>query len=81
MILWSPYLSDLNTANQVFRRIFPLNRGIYEDKVANFWYCLSVFIKIKNYFEEYQLAWIRFVCIKKNFVSKILILFFLSVHF
>ncbi|KAH9418775.1 Glucosyltransferase-like protein [Dermatophagoides pteronyssinus] len=58
MILWSPYLSDLNTANQVFRRIFPLNRGIYEDKVANFWYCLSVFIKIKNYFEEYQLAWI-----------------------
>lgn len=63
VILWSPYLEDFNTILQVVRRIFPLNRGIYEDKVSNFWYCLSVFIKVKNYFTEDQLAWMRFVII------------------
>lgn len=60
-LLWLPYLTDLDSTLQVVRRIFPLNRGIYEDKVANFWYCISIVFKVKNYFNHTQLAYIRFV--------------------
>lgn len=57
-LLWLPYLSSSASALQVVRRIFPLNRGIYEDKVANFWYCISILIKVKNIFTESQLAYL-----------------------
>ncbi|XP_065070236.1 dolichyl pyrophosphate Man9GlcNAc2 alpha-1,3-glucosyltransferase-like [Rhopilema esculentum] len=48
VICWLPFLSDLSLALQVLHRIFPFARGLYEDKVANFWCSLSVLIKIKN---------------------------------
>ncbi|KAI8918723.1 glycosyl transferase [Entophlyctis helioformis] len=35
---------------QVFVRVFPIQRGLYEDKVANFWCALSVGIKLRNLF-------------------------------
>lgn len=43
-----PYLNDMKTTMSVIERLFPFQRGIYEDKVANFWYCLSLAIKMKN---------------------------------
>ncbi|KAI2808937.1 Glucosyltransferase-like protein [Blomia tropicalis] len=55
-LLWLPYLSSLDSVFQVVRRIFPLGRGIYEDKVANFWYCLSILVKVKTIFSDSQLA-------------------------
>lgn len=58
-LLWLPYLSNLDSVLQVVRRVFPLDRGIYEDKVANFWYCLSIVIKVKKFFTDSQLAFIR----------------------
>lgn len=60
-ILWFPYLKNAESALQVVRRIFPLERGIYEDKVANFWYCISVVIKIKNLIPSSWLTILRFV--------------------
>lgn len=59
VILWLPYIDNLDSIFKVYRRIFPLNRGIYEDKVANFWYCLSILIKVKN-FNSSQLAVLRY---------------------
>lgn len=56
-LLWLPYLSSTGAALQVVRRIFPLDRGVYEDKVANFWYCISILFKVKNFFTESQLAY------------------------
>lgn len=47
-ICWLPFLGDLSLALQVVQRIFPVARGLYEDKVANFWCSISVAIKIKN---------------------------------
>lgn len=34
---------------QMIHRIFPFARGLFEDKVANFWCALNVVIKIKKY--------------------------------
>jgi alpha-1,3-glucosyltransferase len=34
---------------QMIHRIFPFARGLFEDKVANFWCALNVVIKIKNF--------------------------------
>merc|ERR1712032_748584 len=35
---------------QVIRRIFPFERGLFEDKVANFWGSTNVAIKWRNVF-------------------------------
>lgn len=45
---WLPFLQDVETAKSVLVRLFPFNRGLYEDKVANFWCSLSVVIKLKQ---------------------------------
>ena len=34
---------------QVLHRVFPFSRGLFEDKVANFWCALNVVLKIRNY--------------------------------
>ncbi|KAJ3277061.1 Glucosyltransferase-like protein [Terramyces sp. JEL0728] len=36
---------------QVFHRVFPVARGLYEDKVANFWCALSVVVKLRSIFD------------------------------
>lgn len=55
-IVWSPYLVSLSDFTQVLNRVFPINRGLFEDKVASIWCSLSVLIKFKNIFENSQMA-------------------------
>uniref|UniRef100_A0A3Q1J7T8 Alpha-1,3-glucosyltransferase n=1 Tax=Anabas testudineus TaxID=64144 RepID=A0A3Q1J7T8_ANATE len=47
-LCWLPFLSDPDQALQVVRRIFPVARGLFEDKVANAWCSLNVLIKIRS---------------------------------
>ncbi|KAM3875955.1 dolichyl pyrophosphate Man9GlcNAc2 alpha-1,3-glucosyltransferase [Diretmus argenteus] len=47
-LCWLPFLSDPSQALQVVRRIFPVARGLFEDKVANTWCSLNVLIKIRT---------------------------------
>lgn len=47
-ICWWPFLSDPQQILQVLHRLFPVNRGLFEDKVANTWCSLNVLIKIKT---------------------------------
>uniref|UniRef100_A0A668AFW5 Alpha-1,3-glucosyltransferase n=1 Tax=Myripristis murdjan TaxID=586833 RepID=A0A668AFW5_9TELE len=47
-LCWLPFLSDPSQALQVVRRIFPVARGLFEDKVANTWCSLNVLIKIRS---------------------------------
>ncbi|XP_072295016.1 dolichyl pyrophosphate Man9GlcNAc2 alpha-1,3-glucosyltransferase [Eucyclogobius newberryi] len=47
-LCWLPFLSDPGQALQVLRRIFPVARGLFEDKVANTWCSLNVLIKIRS---------------------------------
>ncbi|KAF5294906.1 hypothetical protein FQR65_LT10704 [Abscondita terminalis] len=46
-IIWSPFLDNLNNAKQVLHRLFPVARGVFEDKVANIWCALNVLYKFK----------------------------------
>ena len=47
-VCWVPFLVDVETALQVLHRQFPFERGLFEDKVANIWCSVSVFIKIRQ---------------------------------
>ncbi|XP_076026316.1 dolichyl pyrophosphate Man9GlcNAc2 alpha-1,3-glucosyltransferase [Genypterus blacodes] len=47
-LCWSPFLSDPSQALQVVRRIFPVARGLFEDKVANAWCSLNTLVKIRT---------------------------------
>lgn len=54
--LWSPFClfprvgaTCLSSCGQVLHRLFPFARGIFEDKVANLWYALSVLIDFRNF--------------------------------
>ncbi|KAI9847400.1 MAG: Glucosyltransferase-like protein [Sclerophora amabilis] len=43
------YFPLLQQLSQSVHRIFPFARGIFEDKVANLWCTLNVFIKLRQY--------------------------------
>jgi len=47
--LYYPILLQLT---QVIHRVFPFHRGLFEDKVANFWCALHTFHKLHNYPRE-----------------------------
>ena len=43
------YFPIIEQLVQVIHRIFPFARGLFEDKVANFWCALNVVIKLRKY--------------------------------
>ena len=51
---WSPFFltGGLNGGVQVLKRLFPFERGLYEDKVANFWCSISVLFKMRQLFSQ-----------------------------
>uniref|UniRef100_A0A182M0S4 dolichyl-P-Glc:Man9GlcNAc2-PP-dolichol alpha-1,3-glucosyltransferase n=1 Tax=Anopheles culicifacies TaxID=139723 RepID=A0A182M0S4_9DIPT len=48
IILWLPWLRSLDAVGQLVHRIFPVARGVFEDKVSNVWCVVNVFIKLRN---------------------------------
>lgn len=46
------YYPLLQQGAQLIHRVFPFARGLFEDKVANFWCALNVLIKLRKYPEE-----------------------------
>lgn len=48
-VCWSPFLyHGPQCTLAMLRRLFPVSRGIFEDKVANIWCAVSPVIKFKN---------------------------------
>ena len=48
-LIWSPFIYyGTDSVLQVVTRIFPFARGVFEDKVANFWCALDVVYKLKQ---------------------------------
>jgi alpha-1,3-glucosyltransferase len=43
------YYPIIQQTAQLLYRVFPFSRGLFEDKVANFWCSLNVFVKLKTY--------------------------------
>lgn len=57
--MFFPFLDSVEHISQVIIRMFPLNRGLYEDKVANFWCAINIIIKLREMFEIHVLTRIR----------------------
>ncbi|GAM19578.1 hypothetical protein SAMD00019534_027530, partial [Acytostelium subglobosum LB1] len=49
IVCWLPFLS-LEQITQLLIRLFPTARGLFEDKVANFWCVFSVVVNFKSRF-------------------------------
>ncbi|CAG8536207.1 15009_t:CDS:2, partial [Gigaspora rosea] len=60
-IVFYPFLGTLEQISQVIIRIFPLQRGLYEDKVANIWCAINVIIKLREIFDISLLAKISLI--------------------
>lgn len=54
-LFWLPFL-DCSSSLQVLKRIFPVQRGLFEDYVANFWCVSSLVFKWKKYLSGSVLA-------------------------
>ncbi|CAH9067209.1 unnamed protein product [Cuscuta europaea] len=54
-VIWWPYLYSKEASLEVFARLAPFERGIYEDYVANFWCTSSVLVKWKRLFSSQSL--------------------------
>ncbi|KAF7655389.1 hypothetical protein LDENG_00056890 [Lucifuga dentata] len=61
-LCWLPFLSDPSQTLQIVRRIFPLARGLFEDKVANTWCSLNTLIKIKTILSSDSQLYLSLVC-------------------
>ena len=70
-VLLGPFLND---AFQVFKAVFPVYRGLYEDKVANFWCALSVILKLREMFNLDDLMKLRYICLISASVTLIVCL-------
>jgi alpha-1,3-glucosyltransferase len=54
-ILWYPLIHAMSLTKAVeaiFTRIFPIRRGIFEDKVASFWCVLHNFYKVNSLWDR-----------------------------
>eukprot|EP00752_Nemacystus_decipiens_P008931 g7973.t2 len=63
--MWAPFCifpgaddesGCLSSLGQVARRLFPFSRGLFEDKVANLWFCADVVLKLRRRLAVPQLA-------------------------
>ncbi|XP_075156493.1 ALG6 alpha-1,3-glucosyltransferase garnysstan [Haematobia irritans] len=56
VILWLPWIFSKHTFMATLSRLFPFNRGVFEDKVANIWCSLNVIYKFKENVTNSQMA-------------------------
>jgi alpha-1,3-glucosyltransferase len=55
-LIWLPFLRSVDSFLAVVTRVFPFNRGLFEDKVANLWCALLPLIKLRRIFSQSSLA-------------------------
>lgn len=46
-LVWMPWLTSWASAKQTLHRIFPVARGVFEDKVSNVWCAINIVYKLK----------------------------------
>ena len=52
-VIYYPWIK-YNKLTDVFSRIFPFKRGLFEDKVATFWCVINIFIKLNKIFKKFN---------------------------
>uniref|UniRef100_A0A7G3AJJ0 Alpha-1,3-glucosyltransferase n=1 Tax=Lutzomyia longipalpis TaxID=7200 RepID=A0A7G3AJJ0_LUTLO len=65
-LLWLPWLRDVDDLKQVLVRVFPINRGLFEDKVANFWCTFNTIFKFKDAIPKEKMA---LYCLSTTLIS------------
>ncbi|KAG0053198.1 Glucosyltransferase-like protein [Gryganskiella cystojenkinii] len=55
-VLFAPWAQTVPEFFQVIHRIFPVFRGLYQDKVGNVWCAVNVVIKLREIFDIQQLV-------------------------
>ncbi|KAG0279350.1 Glucosyltransferase-like protein [Linnemannia exigua] len=55
-LLFSPWMQSQEEILQVIHRIFPVFRGLYQDKVANIWCAVNIVIKLRERFDIQSLV-------------------------
>ena len=58
---WRLTAWDLSTPQQIFHRVFPFGRGLWEDKVANTWCATNILIKWRSLYSSPFLQKLRFL--------------------
>lgn len=61
-IVFAPWIFPRFDVIHVLQRLFPVARGLFEDKVANFWCSLSVIIKVSTFLDKPTLFKLCAVC-------------------
>lgn len=56
VIIWYPFMGSWNNVLQVVHRLFPIKRGVFEDKVSNVWCFINVFVKLKSLYTNQEMA-------------------------
>lgn len=56
IVIWAPFIQKWEVFKDALTRLFPLDRGVFEDKVSNFWCTVNIFYKIRNSLANVQLA-------------------------
>lgn len=74
-ICWFPFLFSKQDILQVLKRIFPVHRGLYEDKVANFWCTISPIFKPHRYLTLEQILKVCTVGTLLSFMPSCLVTF------
>ncbi|PFH54070.1 glycosyltransferase family 57 protein [Amanita thiersii Skay4041] len=81
ILLFLPFLppfAHLSTLKQSLIRIFPFSRGLFEDKVANFWCATNVLIKWKNWASPDFLVKISTLLTAVGFLPSVVNMFYLG---
>ncbi|XP_058791337.1 probable dolichyl pyrophosphate Man9GlcNAc2 alpha-1,3-glucosyltransferase [Phymastichus coffea] len=59
--VWAPFLINVQVFTDVISRLFPIKRGIFEDKVANIWCTFNILYKLKSHISNFHLTLICLV--------------------
>uniref|UniRef100_A0A0R3S379 Alpha-1,3-glucosyltransferase n=1 Tax=Elaeophora elaphi TaxID=1147741 RepID=A0A0R3S379_9BILA len=76
VFVWLPFFVTRSDLVQILHRIFPFYRGIFEDKVANFWCSINVLYKLKKNFKIPSLLRISAAMVLVTNIPWLLCLFF-----
>lgn len=75
LLLWFPFFQSIDDAKHVISRIFPVNRGIFEDKVATFWCVSSVIFKQLRHLPHELMVSVCTICVLIACTPSLIMLF------
>lgn len=76
LLAWAPFMGSMESIITVVKRIFPTQRGLFEDYVANFWCVSSLIVKWKRLVPPHQMLSVCMFSTLCGFLPSVLITIF-----